>query len=121
MANARKLNDFDKACAMLACELKDTHTTFYGFKTNLYGFGEGIYDDGVLPIDVKLIGDELFITKFLTAEAVNMGLQIGDCITHVNGRSISTIRQEKMTDIYSLLMIMLKQPISFTQHFMEIL
>lgn len=94
-ANARKLNDFDKACAMLACELKDTHTTFYGFKTNLYGFGEGIYDDGILPIDVKLIDSQLFVTEFLTAEAVNMGLQIGDCITHVNGRSISTIRQEK--------------------------
>lgn len=91
--------DFDAACTIVACALKDTHTELYGLKTNVQS--DKIWEGkGYLPVDVEMSGDTaVLIKKFKTEKMMESGLMPGDMITEVNGRTIKEIRQEK--SIYS--------------------
>lgn len=98
-ASARTDSDFDVACKVAAAALKDTHTVFYGDKTNVEArtMWHGFY----LPMKVMLTrdGESLLITQFPAKGMQKSPLCLGDLITHVNGRSVKDIRAERQ--IYS--------------------
>lgn len=98
-AAARTDSDFDVACKVAAAALKDTHTALYGNKTNVEA--KMMWHSFYLPMKVMLTrdGESLMITRFLTKGMQQSPLRLGDQITHVNGRSVKEIREERQ--IYS--------------------
>lgn len=92
-AQAYDREDFDEACVRLTCELEDTHSEFYGFKTNVVA--KKMWKSAYLPIRVKLANNKLIITGFDSKEIEQSGLKLGDMIVKVNGKSIADIRRER--------------------------
>ncbi len=92
-AAARDRKAFEEACVRITCELRDTHSDFYGCERNRTF--DVILESTWLPLDGVLKDDKVIITDIFRLPADSCELQEGDAIVAVNHKSIAEIRQEK--------------------------
>ncbi len=91
--NAENEVEYEIAALQLIGEMKDTHS-------NLWGGGDKIKEmKGSLfpPVHVRFIEDQLVVTDFYNPELkASTGLELGDVITSINGKSVSATVLQKL-------------------------
>ena len=94
-AAARDREAFEEACVRITCELRDTHSDFYGFKKKKAADAMRGESTTWLPFDCVLKDDKVVITDIFRQPVDSCELQEGDVIVAVNHKSIAEIRKEK--------------------------
>ena len=94
-AAARDREAFEEACVRITCELRDTHSDFYGFKKKKAADAMRGESTTWLPFDCVLKDDKVIITDIFRQPVDSCELQEGDVIVAVNHKSIAEIRKEK--------------------------
>ena len=92
-AAARDRKTFEEACVRISCELRDTHSDFYGCEKNRAA--DAMMESTWLPLDGVLKDDQFIITDFFFLPVDSCELQKGDVIVAVNHKPIAEIRKEK--------------------------
>lgn len=92
-AAARDRKAFEEACVRISCELRDTHSDFYGCEKNRAA--DAMMESTWLPLDGVLKDDQFIITDFFFLPVDSCELQKGDVIVAVNHKPIAEIRKEK--------------------------
>lgn len=92
-AAARDRKAFEEACVRITCELRDTHSDFYGCEKNRAA--DAMMESTWLPFDGVLKDDKFIITDFFFLPVDSCELQKGDVIIAVNHKPIAEIRKEK--------------------------
>ncbi len=90
---ARDRKTFEEACVRISCELRDTHSDFYGCEKNRAA--DAMMESTWLPLDGVLKDDQFIITDFFFLPVDSCELQKGDVIVAVNHKPIAEIRKEK--------------------------
>jgi len=90
--NADNELEYEKAAIQIIAEVKDTHA-------NLYEGADMIdQEKGTCypPVHVRFLEDKLVVTDYYNADLKKRaGLEIGDVITKINGKSVDEILEEK--------------------------
>ena len=91
--NAENELEYELAVLKLIGEVQDTHANLYGGADKLSEWKGNYYS----PIQVRFIQDKLVVTDYFNPELKDeIGLEIGDIITKINGKSIDQILKEKL-------------------------
>lgn len=90
--NAEDELDYELAALQLIGDIKDTHA-------NLWGGGDKIDEwkgTNYPPVHLRFIEDQLVVTDYYNEELKKeVGLEIGDIITKINGKAIDELIEEK--------------------------
>ena len=90
--NADNELEYEKAVVLIIAEVKDTHANLYG-GANMIDQEKGTCYP---PIHVRFIEDKLVVTDYYNSDLKRKaGLEIGDVITKINGKSIEEIIEQK--------------------------
>ena len=92
-AAARDREAFEEACVRITCELRDTHSCFFGCESNRAA--DAMQEPMWLPLTGVLKDDKVVITDIFRQPVDSCELQEGDVIVAVNHKPIAEIRQEK--------------------------
>ena len=92
---------FEKNLVALVCSLKDSHSDFYGLKSNILQIGgNGPWGGRMyIPMVTRLRDNYLVVASFLNDKMLSSGIKLGDRITKINQKSVPEIYQER--SIYS--------------------
>ena len=90
--NAKDELEYELVALQIIANIQDTHANLWGGADKIDTW-KGI---NYPPIQVRFIENQLVVTDYYNEELWNeIGLNIGDVITSINGRSIDNIVQEK--------------------------
>ena len=92
-AAARDRKAFEEACVRITCELRDTHSCFFGCESNRPV--DAMQEPMWLPLAGVLKDDKVIITDIFRQPVDSCELQEGDVIAAVNHKPITEIRKEK--------------------------
>lgn len=91
--NAKNELEYELAVIQLIGDVQDTHANIWGGNNAIQEWRGKFY----APIHVRFIENKLVITDYYNPELKDdVGLQVGDVITKINGTSIEDIIKEKL-------------------------
>jgi C-terminal processing protease CtpA/Prc len=89
--NAKNELDYELAAIKMIGDIKDTHANLWGGNNKIQEQRGNYY----APFHVKFVENQLVVDDLFDDEkSKTSGLQIGDIITHINGKSVDNIVQE---------------------------
>ncbi len=90
--NAKSELEYELAAVQIIGDIQDTHANIWGGADRIAEW-KGIYSP---PVHVRFMENKLVVTDYYNAELKdNAGLEIGDIITTINGKSVDEIIEEK--------------------------
>jgi C-terminal processing protease CtpA/Prc len=91
--NAENELEYELAVLKLVGEVQDTHANLYGGADKISEWKGNYY----APVQLRFIEDKLVVTDYFNPEFKDeVGLEIGDIITKINGKTIDQILTEKL-------------------------
>lgn len=91
--NTQNELEYEIATLQLIGEMKDTHSNLWGGANKLRESRGSLFP----PVHLRFIENQLVVTDFYNPEMkTSTGLELGDVITKVNGKSVSAIINEQL-------------------------